>query len=93
MINLTVPHTALAGGVGAGEVAGFGILDQADTRDLLAAAAREPGDPVVPDRPEPRRDRRHPPLRRRNPPAGLPGQRLPGQALRDPGPSAASWTS
>jgi hypothetical protein len=43
MINLTVPHTALAGGVGAaGEVAGFGILDQADTRDLLAAAARNP---------------------------------------------------
>jgi hypothetical protein len=43
MINLTVPHTALAGGVGAaGEVAGFGILDQADTRDLLDAAGRNP---------------------------------------------------
>jgi hypothetical protein len=38
-----VPHTALAGDTGpAGEVDGFGILDHADTRDLLAAAARNP---------------------------------------------------
>ena len=46
MITITVPHTALADddtGPGAsGEVAGFGILDHADTRDLLAAAARNP---------------------------------------------------
>jgi hypothetical protein len=42
-----VPHTALPGsggpGTGApGEVAGFGILDHADTCDLVAAAARNP---------------------------------------------------
>jgi hypothetical protein len=43
MITITVPHTALDGGTGApGEVDGFGILDHADTRDLLAAAARNP---------------------------------------------------
>ena len=47
LINITVPHTALPGSGGSGggapgEVAGFGILDQADTRDLLAAAARNP---------------------------------------------------
>jgi hypothetical protein len=47
MITITVPHTALPGGAGpgtgaAGEVAGFGLLDHADTRDLLAAAARNP---------------------------------------------------
>ena len=45
MITITVPHTALDGGTGAGgagEVAGFGIVDPADTRDLLAAAARNP---------------------------------------------------
>jgi hypothetical protein len=41
MINITVPHTALGGDVGpSGEVAGFGIVDHADTRDLVAAAAR-----------------------------------------------------
>jgi hypothetical protein len=47
MINITVPHTALPGSTGSGggapgEVAGFGILDHADTRDLLAAAGRHP---------------------------------------------------
>jgi hypothetical protein len=43
MITITVPCTALAGDTGPpGEVAGFGILDHADTRDLVAAAARNP---------------------------------------------------
>ena len=43
MVTITVPHTALDGDTGpAGEVAGFGILDHADTRGLLAAAARNP---------------------------------------------------
>jgi Domain of unknown function (DUF222) len=39
----TVPHTALGGDSGPpGEVAGFGITDHADTRDLIAAAAGHP---------------------------------------------------
>jgi hypothetical protein len=43
MITITVPHTALDGDTGPpGEVAGFGILDHADTRELVAAAARNP---------------------------------------------------
>jgi hypothetical protein len=43
MITITVPHTALDGDAGPpGEVAGFGILDHADTRDLVAAAAAHP---------------------------------------------------
>src|SRR5215469_12351560 len=43
MITITVPHTALGGDIGPpGEVAGFGILDHADTRDMVAAAARNP---------------------------------------------------
>ncbi|HEY1321869.1 MAG TPA: DUF222 domain-containing protein [Streptosporangiaceae bacterium] len=43
LITITVPHTVLGGDTGpAGEVDGFGILDHADTRDLLAAAARHP---------------------------------------------------
>jgi uncharacterized protein DUF222 len=43
MIAITVPHAALGGDTGPpGEVAGFGILDHADTRDLVAAAARNP---------------------------------------------------
>jgi hypothetical protein len=43
MITITVPHTALAGDSGPpGEVAGFGIVDHADTRDLIAAAAASP---------------------------------------------------
>jgi Domain of unknown function (DUF222) len=43
LITITVPHTAFGGDTGpAGEVDGFGILDHADTRDLLAAAARHP---------------------------------------------------
>jgi hypothetical protein len=42
-VTITVPATALGGGTGpAGEVDGFGILDHADTRDLIAAAARNP---------------------------------------------------
>jgi hypothetical protein len=43
MITVTVPHTALAGDTGPpGEVGGFGILDHADTRDVVAAAAGNP---------------------------------------------------
>jgi hypothetical protein len=43
LINITVPHTVLAGGTGPpAEVGGFGILDHADTRDLIAAAAANP---------------------------------------------------
>jgi hypothetical protein len=43
MITITVPDTALDGDTGPpGEVAGFGIVDHADTRDLVAAAARNP---------------------------------------------------
>ncbi len=42
-VTITVPHTALTGDVGSGaEVDGFGILDHADTRDLIAAAAASP---------------------------------------------------
>jgi len=42
-ITITVPHTALGGDFGPpGEVAGFGIIDYADTRDLVAAAAGHP---------------------------------------------------
>ena len=38
-----MPHPALDGDTGSpGEVDGFGILDHADTRDLIAAAARNP---------------------------------------------------
>jgi hypothetical protein len=43
LITITVPHTALGGDAGPpGEVAGFGILDHADTRDLVTAAAANP---------------------------------------------------
>jgi hypothetical protein len=42
-VTITVPATALAGDTGpGGEVDGFGILDHADTRDLVTAAARNP---------------------------------------------------
>ena len=42
-VTITVPATALDGDDGPpGEVDGFGILDHSDTRDLLAAAARNP---------------------------------------------------
>jgi hypothetical protein len=42
-ITITVPHTAMDGDFGPpGEVAGFGIIDHADTRDLVAAAAGHP---------------------------------------------------
>jgi hypothetical protein len=42
-VTITVPATALGGDAGpGGEVDGFGILDHADTRDLIAAAARNP---------------------------------------------------
>jgi len=42
-ITITVPQTALGGDTGPpGEVAGFGITDHADTRDLIAAAAGHP---------------------------------------------------
>jgi hypothetical protein len=43
LITITVPHAALGGDAGPpGEAAGFGILDHADTRDLVTAAARNP---------------------------------------------------
>jgi hypothetical protein len=43
MITITVPHTVLDSDAGPpGEVAGFGIVDHADTRDLVAAAAGHP---------------------------------------------------
>ena len=43
LITITVPHTALGGDAGPpGEVAGFGILDHADIRDLVTAAAANP---------------------------------------------------
>ena len=43
LVTITVPHTSLVGDTGrGGEVDGFGILDHADTRDLIAAAARNP---------------------------------------------------
>jgi len=43
LITITVPHTALGGDTGpGGEVAGFGLLDHADTRDLITAAAANP---------------------------------------------------
>jgi hypothetical protein len=42
-ITITVPHTAMDGDFGPpGEVAGFGIIDHADTRDLIAGAAGHP---------------------------------------------------
>src|SRR6266576_1179456 len=42
-ITITVPHTAMDGDFGpSGEVAGFGIIDHADTRDLMDAAAGHP---------------------------------------------------
>jgi Domain of unknown function (DUF222) len=42
-VTITVPATAMTGETGpGGEVDGFGILDHADTRDLVAAAARNP---------------------------------------------------
>jgi hypothetical protein len=42
-VTITVPATAITGDTGpGGEVDGFGILDHADTRDLIAAAARNP---------------------------------------------------
>jgi len=42
LVNITVPYTALGGDTGPpGEVDGFGILDHADTRDLLAVASRD----------------------------------------------------
>jgi Domain of unknown function (DUF222) len=43
LVTITVPATAMAGDTGLGsEVDGFGLLDHADTRDLIAAAARNP---------------------------------------------------
>ncbi len=43
LVTITVPHTVLGGDAGPpGEVTGFGILDHADTRDLIAAAAANP---------------------------------------------------
>ena len=43
LINITVPlDTALGLSATPGQVAGYGPLDPADARDLLAAAARHP---------------------------------------------------
>jgi Domain of unknown function (DUF222) len=43
LINITVPWSALTGQSGTpAEVAGFGLVDAADARDLAAAAARDP---------------------------------------------------
>jgi hypothetical protein len=43
LVTITVPHTALNGDTGpGGDVEGFGLLDHADTRDLIAAAAASP---------------------------------------------------
>ncbi len=42
-VTITVPATALDGDTGLGaEVDGFGIVDHADTRELIVAAARNP---------------------------------------------------
>jgi hypothetical protein len=44
LVNLTVPWSTAAGQSEApGEAAGFGLLDAQDARDLVAAAARDPG--------------------------------------------------
>jgi hypothetical protein len=71
-ITITVPVTAMDGDPSAaGEVGGFGLVDSADTRALLAAASRDPRTPRPPphpptrDRAEPRRHRRRPRLRGR----------------------------
>jgi hypothetical protein len=43
LVNITVPWSATTGQPGTlADVAGFGLVDAADTRDLLAAAARDP---------------------------------------------------
>ena len=43
LVNITVPWSAAAGQSGTpADVAGFGLVDAADARDLLAAAARDP---------------------------------------------------
>ena len=43
LVNITIPATALGGDTGPpGEVAGFGLVDHQDARDLVAAAARSP---------------------------------------------------
>ncbi|HEY6313254.1 MAG TPA: HNH endonuclease signature motif containing protein [Streptosporangiaceae bacterium] len=43
LVNITVPWSALPGPSGApADVAGFGLADAADARDLAAAAARDP---------------------------------------------------
>src|SRR5712691_5411625 len=43
LVNITIPATALEGATGPpGEVAGVGLVDRQDARDLVAAAARNP---------------------------------------------------
>jgi len=43
LVNITVPWSALTGQSGVpADVAGFGLVDAADARDLAAAAARDP---------------------------------------------------
>jgi hypothetical protein len=43
LVNITVPWSALVGRSGTpADVAGFGLVDAADARDLAAAAARDP---------------------------------------------------
>ncbi len=109
LITITVPYTALGGDNGPpGEVAGFGILDHADTRDLVAAAAANPATrwcltALHPDGTA----AAHacaagsrpwpPPDRTPRPTAPDPPDRghreAPGRDRQDLSPSAASWTS
>jgi hypothetical protein len=85
-ITVTVPHTALGGDAGPpGEVVGFGILDPADTRGLVAAATRNPATRwcvtvLAPTGPRPRTAA---------PPEPARGSRGP----QGPCPYAACWTS
>ena len=77
-ITITVPHTVLGGDAGPpGEVAGFGIIDHADTRDLIAAAAGHPATRWRASVLQPQRDRGRARLRRRIPPVAT-GTRAPG---------------
>jgi Domain of unknown function (DUF222) len=68
-VNITVPWSASQGQPGTGaEMDGFGLVDSEDTRDLLAAAARDPRTRWCVTHPEPRRHRRRPRLPPRPPP-------------------------
>ena len=85
LITLTVSlDTALGRSAAPGEVAGFGLLDAPDTRDLIAAAARHPRTRWCLTA-APRRHRRRPRLRGRPPPRG-PGPEPVHPAHRHPRP-------